>query len=46
MKTEAFMLRFFACIIWATAGVMSGTIEGFLSSVASIMFLVAMIKEL
>ena len=39
------MLRAMACVIWIAAGVISGTIAGYMSSVASAIFLICLIVE-
>lgn len=39
-------IRITACIMWAIAGVMSNTPEGYLSAAASGLFLIALLKEI
>lgn len=46
MRKEAFTLRFVACIMWMAAGILTGTIDGYISAVASVLFIVAMVLEL
>ena len=45
MKKAVFKLRYLACLMWMVAGVLSGGISGYMSSVASLLFIVAMTLE-
>lgn len=39
------LLRYIACILWLIAGIMSQTVEGTISSVASLLFILALTFE-
>lgn len=46
MRKDVFSLRFIACIMWMAAGVSAGTVDGYISAAASMLFIIAMVLEL
>ena len=40
-----FILRIIACFLWIVAGILSNSIPGALSAIASVLFIIAMIID-